>query len=146
MKQYPNSEFCWFSHSSSGVHPVVSSHTRPCGHFKGCTKSFKKNKRRVEGRTDKQGFRTANADTGSGTLKHSCMDLSQDLNENLTQPPKMLTHMAIVFIPLCLDSILRSLTPNWPLPSPLLTDSLHPFLLVSQGFAGTALCVLFTPK
>ena len=30
-----------------------------------------------------------------------------------TQLPKMLTHLAIVVIALCLDSMLRSLTPKW---------------------------------
>ena len=58
-----------------------------------------------------------------------CSWLSQELSENPTQLPNMLIHL---FITLCLDSMLQSLTlnwppwsltPNWPLQSlSLLTD------------------------
>ena len=43
MKQYPQTvDFGVFCRSSSGVDPVVSSHTGPCGHFIDCTKKKEK--------------------------------------------------------------------------------------------------------
>ena len=57
MKYPANSGFLWPGRSSTGMDPFVSSHTRPCGHFKCCTKKKKNNKQRLE--TDKHGFRTA---------------------------------------------------------------------------------------
>ena len=91
-----------------------------------------KNKQRVE-RKNWQ-IRIYNCKTyelKSGTFKHSSMYLSwltRELCESPTQLLKMLTHLAIVFIALCLDSILRTdcfsapncslrdLTPNWTDP------------------------------
>ena len=44
--------------SSIGVDPIVSSHTRLCGHFTGYTKKTKKNQQTEGGRknTEKHGF------------------------------------------------------------------------------------------
>ena len=65
MKVWNNPQtrvFCWFGCSSSGVDPVVSSHTRSCRHFTGCTPP-KQNKithnRGWKEEIDKRGFRTA---------------------------------------------------------------------------------------
>ena len=46
----PHAGFCWFVHSSRDVDPVVYSHTRPCGHFTGWTKT----KQKTEGGRKKQ--------------------------------------------------------------------------------------------
>ena len=87
MKQ-PTRPFCWFGRSSSRVDPVVSSHTRPSGHF-----SSKRRKVKFE------------------TFKHSgvCyVQLTRELNENPTQQPKMLTYLVIVFKTLCLHTWLHT--------------------------------------
>ena len=56
MKVPTNGRFCWFCRSSSDVDPVVNSHTRPCGHFTGCTKKplKKNNKQQTVGGRKKQ--------------------------------------------------------------------------------------------
>ena len=126
MKSPTNGWFCWPGRSSSGVDPVVSSHTWPCGHFTGCTRNQNKkpnNKQRVEGRNRKTWISNCKTqEEKSGTFKHSSMFLlwlMRELCKSSMQLPKMLTHLAIFFIVLCLDSmlqmdwLLQGLTPNW---------------------------------
>ena len=98
MKSPRNGRFCWPSHSSNGVDPVVSSHSRLCGHFTGCTKT---KQQRVEGKKQiNTDLELQTQESEVGTLKHSCMYLcswlSQELCKNPTQQPKMLTHLIIV--------------------------------------------------
>ena len=50
---------------------------------------------------------------------------SREFCESSTQLPKMLTYLAIVFITLCLDSMLPSLTPNWTICSALTASLLR---------------------
>ena len=42
--------FCWPGRSSSGVDPIVNSHTQQCGNFTGCTKKKKKKQTPESGR------------------------------------------------------------------------------------------------
>ena len=59
MKQ-PTGLACLFVQSSSGVDPVISSHTQLSRYFTNCPKNkITKNKRRVQRRKDKHRFRTA---------------------------------------------------------------------------------------
>ena len=114
--------------SSCGVDPFVSSHTRACGHFTGRTINDNKNNRRWREEKDKRLFKTAkcrNVKFGSLTFFVSYMWLTWELSENLTQPPKMLTHLVIVFTALCLRSWLYTHPPtaldprlwaDWPAP------------------------------
>ena len=150
--------FSWPGPSSSGVDPVVSSHTRQCGHFTGCTKINKEikknktkqnktNKRKPNNRgrkeeTGKRGFTTAKLRKGkSGTFKHSSTYLLW-LCESPTQLPKMLTHLAIA---LCLDSMLWTdclSALDWPLQSLTLNWQTLLILLFSRNF-GKELVILF---
>ena len=137
--------------------PIVSSHTRPCGHFTGCTTpppKKKKPKKKKTTTTKNSGWK----DKKRQTLILNCKRLK--LEWHLSIPvciyaelcKKMLTHLVIVptfFLPAS-----GSHSQLWmPLCSGLtasgfhscLTDVLRSSLPVSPVFAGSALCVIFAP-
>ena len=82
MKSPTNGGFRWPGRSSSGVDPVVSSHTRPCGNFTGCTQKQKqkkkqnkkpKTKQQTEGGRKKQtntDLKCKTREVKSDTFKH----------------------------------------------------------------------------
>ena len=85
----------WFGHLSSGVDPIVSSHTQLSRHFTGCTKKSKITNRRWKEKKSKYEFRTVkHKKVKFGTFWHSIyLWLMLQLGENSTQVPKMLTHL-----------------------------------------------------
>ena len=94
--------FVCFGRSSSGVDPVVSSHTRPSEHFTGWAKNneITSNKRKVEGKNRQTQIQ--NYKTQEGEVRHIfafCMYvwLWREVSGNPKQLPKTLTHLVIVF-------------------------------------------------
>ena len=92
--------------------PVVFSHSRPCGHFTGCT-AFPAKKQRVGGRKRQTRIKNCKMQEGEvGIFKHFSVCylwLSRELSENSTQQSKMLTHLIIVFTAHYLATFLPSL-------------------------------------
>ena len=96
----PFTRLYWFSCSSWGVDPVVSSHTQSCEPFTGCTKM--KNKQTTAGGKKKQTKTKSELQNARRWRWHFlvfyvCSWLSRERSENHKQLPKMLTHQAIVF-------------------------------------------------
>ena len=80
-KKCPNGEFSWFCDSSSGVDPVLIL-TPGCVGIAQVVLKKKNNQTTNRGwkeETDKHRFRTTNAGSEVGTLKHSCMYLCVDI-------------------------------------------------------------------
>ena len=126
------SGFCLFCRSSRGVDLVVSSRSRPCRHFTGLYTHPQNNKQqRVEGRKQTNvdlELQTQESEVGTWTFYvFMFLWLSRQLSENLTQPPKMLTHLVICpnFSTPCFGVLLPTDRPGVP----LLTDCFRvPFL------------------
>ena len=101
VRNNPHTGFCWFGHLSSGVDPVVSSHTWPSGHFTGCKKI--KTKQQTEGRRKKlTNTHSELQNAGMWSWHFVCICYVWLLL------PKMLTHLVIVFTALCLCSLLHT--------------------------------------
>ena len=112
VKQNPNVGFLGLAvclRVSTPLFLLTSGHG---GHFTGCTKNPFKNNKQEDGRK-KHGFRTENAGKWSWHFSILYSWPLRELSENPTQLQNIQTHLFIVFIASCLDSMLRSLTPNW---------------------------------
>ena len=117
--------------------PTVNSHIQPCGHFTGCTKIFN-NKQQTEGggRTDKHGFRTANAGKWSWrffSILCIFIAIARTLRKSYTATKNADSS----------ESLLWSLTPNRPPWS--LNLNWHPSSFFrSHRFSRAQVCVWFS--